>query len=127
MEFHISDENNYEFSTIYINGCSDDWAKIGEMLKKETLIFEVVTPQSKLDKLREDRKQHPTYGKYLDLLRITIDDTSPHDMFDINVTDNVLIFNGLRESFDCLQDLANEFAISDGKDRYHVHLGYECG
>jgi hypothetical protein len=88
MEFHISDENHYEFSTIYINGCSDDWAKIGKMLKKETLIFEVVTPQSKLDKLREDRNNIPTYGKYLELLRITIDDTIPHDMFNINLTDN---------------------------------------
>jgi hypothetical protein len=122
MEFHISDENNYEFSTIYISGCSKDWAKISEMLKKETLIFEIVTPQNELYKLKENSK----YGKYLDLLRITIDDTNPHDMFDINLNNNVLIFNGTKKSLDCLQDLADEFARDDLQEGYHVHLGYEC-
>jgi hypothetical protein len=124
MDFHTSDENNYESSTICITGCNEDWAKISEMLKKETSIFEIVTPQNELDKLREDSKQRPTYGKYLDLLRIKSDDTISHDMFEINVTGDVLGFNGSRKSLDYLQDLADEFARNDGKEGDHVHISY---
>lgn len=118
MIIHTSNYDDYENSTICVDGCQKDWLEISQVLNEDISLIEIISDSKKNAELIEYK------GKYVDSFRIVIDDLISSSQFTINIIDDILIFNGARKSFNNLQNLSNKFAKDYTLEGDHLHLSY---
>ncbi len=118
MNFHLSSNEEFTCSTIYIVGCNKNWNKISTFIKNGTPVIEIIASKN-------DKKNQMSDGtKNLDSWRIVVDNTITNDKFIVSVDNNILTFTGTKKSFDNLQELASDFGKNFWQKGDHVHLSY---
>jgi hypothetical protein len=116
MIIHTSNYENYENSTICIEGCQKDWLNISTFLTGNFSDFKI--------KSNAGKNSIESKDKYLDSFKIIINDLIDDNQFTISIEDDSLIFNGAIKSFNNFKNSSDEFAKDYTAEGDHVHLSY---